>query len=75
MSGYEILELLIEATRSLGLAELRIRWCVVHARLNEGVPLELPLRSVIVDLEIRLIAAGEGGKGGLVAIGPILVVE
>jgi len=73
-AGHEILELLIEAARGLGLAKLRIGWQIIHAGLNESVPGELSLGSVIIDLEILLIAARERGEGGLFAIRPILAV-
>ena len=72
-AGYDILELLIETARGLGLAKLRIGWHIVHAGLNE-VPGELPLGSVIIDLELLLIAARKRGEGGLVAIRPILAM-
>ena len=72
-AGHEILKLLIETARGLGLAKLRIGWHIVHAGLNE-VPGELPLGSVIIDLELLLIAARKRGEGGLVAIRPILAM-
>ena len=72
--GHGILKLLIEATSGLRLTEL-IRWPIVHTGLNEGVPGELPLGSVVIDLEVLLIADREGGESGLVAIRPILAVE
>ena len=74
VGGYSILKLLIEATSGLRLTEL-IRWSIVHTGLNEGVPGELPLGSVVIDLEILLIADREGGESGLVAIRPILAME
>ena len=73
-AGHEILKLLIETARGLGLAKLRIGWQIIHAGLNECVPGELPLGSVVIDLEILLIAARERREGGLVAIRPILAV-
>ena len=66
--GHYILKLLIEGTGDLRLTERHI-----SLGLNESIPRELPLRNVIIDLEIVLIAAGEGGEGGLIAMGPILV--
>lgn len=72
-AGYDILELLVESTSGLWLAERHVRWWVVHARLDKGVPGELSL-GVIVDLEVLLIASGEGREGGLVTIRPILAV-
>jgi len=73
-AGHEVLKLLIETARGLGLAKLLIGWQIIHAWLNECVPGELSLGSVIIDLEILLIAARERGEGGLVAIRPILAV-
>jgi len=73
-AGYDILELLIETARGLWLAKLRIWWRIIHTGLNECVPGELPLGGVIIDLELLLIASRERGKGGLVAIRPILAV-
>lgn len=74
-AGHDILKPLIEVTCGLRLTE----WCicrpVCHTRLNEDVPGELPLGSVIIDLEILLVTAGEGGEGGLIAVRPILAVE
>jgi len=73
-TGYEILKLLIEGTGGLRLTKLRIRRHIAHAGLNEGVPEELSLGNVIIDLEILLITARERGESGLVAIRPILAV-
>jgi hypothetical protein len=58
IGGHDILKLLVEATSGLGLAELRSRRSIVHAGLNKGVP-ELPLGSIIIDLEVLLIATGK----------------
>ena len=74
-AGHEILRLLIEATSCWGLTKRHTRRSIVHTGLNEGVPGELSLGSVIVDLEILLIAGRERGEGGLIAVRPVLVVE
>lgn len=68
---YDILELLVEGSSGLRLTECR----VVHAGLIEGVPRKLSLGCTIVNLKVLLIAAGERGEGGLVAMRPILAVE
>jgi len=70
---HDILELLIEAASGLGLAERRSRLSIVHTGLSKGVPGELSLGSVIIDLEILLIAGREGGEGGLIAVRPFLM--
>jgi hypothetical protein len=73
-AGHDVLKLLIETTSGLGLTERQIRWPVVHTGLNECVAGEWPLRDVVIDLEILLIAPGERGEGGLIAVRPFLVL-
>ena len=57
--AWHILKLLVETTSSLGLTKRHTRRPIVHTGLNEGVTGELSLRSVIIDLEILLIAGRE----------------
>lgn len=68
--GWDILELLVERPSDLRLTE----WHIVHA-LIEGVPRELSMRCIIIDLEVLLVATGERREGGLIAMRPILVVK
>lgn len=73
-TGHDVLKLLIETASGLRLTKRHIRWSVVHAGLNKGVPGKLSLGGVVVDLEVLLITSGEGREGGLVTIRPILAV-
>ena len=75
-AGHDILNLLIKAASGLGLTErdtTTANWTIIHPGLSKGVPGELSLGNVVVDLEILLVAGREGGEGGLIAVRPILV--
>ena len=69
------MELLTERASGLRLTEWHIRLRIAHTGLTKGIPGELPLGSVVINLEVLLITTGEGGKSGLIAMGPILQVE